>query len=441
MMKWSKYNLLFKSKKNDYLLYNSITNSFAEIDKETHKELELIRQDPSAYDFGRCLPLYTQLLRIKALVHDGEEEEMINVLRYKRLSERYNPSGLGLTIAPTLACNFNCSYCYEETRRPIYMEEKTEDEIIKFIGHFGNIKYLSVTWFGGEPLLEFDRIRGLTKKFKKLNIHYGATMVTNGYLLSDEVIGKLDDLKIKTIQTTIDGLKKIHDKRRQLVSGGSTFQKIIDNVEKLLGIWSGKLLVRINVDKSNREAYHECHEFLTEKFKGKNLKIYAGFVISAPGVNPDTACHLDKDDAADFTIEQYRKNNINDLPSYPNANPLGCVATSNNGYVIGPRGEIYKCWHDVGHREKEVGSVFDGEPWNMKLLANYMVGTDAFNDPECRDCFFLPVCDGGCAELRMKNNTGNFNFETCLQYKNRLPELLEIHYEKNKNTEKKVSPV
>ncbi len=447
-LKWSKYNLLFKSKANGYLLYNSITNSFAEIDRETYKELELIRQNPSAYDFGGCLPLYTQLLKIKALVHDREEEEMINVLRYKRLSQRYNASGLGLTIAPTLACNFNCSYCYEENRGPVHMKDKTEDEIIKFIGHFGDIKYLSVTWFGGEPLLQFDRICGLTEKFKKLNITYGATMVTNGYLLSDEVIGKLDDLKIKSIQVTIDGPEKIHDERRALFSGGRTFQKIISNIEKLLRIWSGKLSVRVNVDKSNNDAYHECHEFLTRKFKGKNLKIYAGIVSGAPGVNPDTSCNFNKDDAADFTIEQYRKHNIDDLPSYPTANPLGCVATSDKGYVIGPRGEIYKCWHDVGLREREVGTIFDGEPWNMKLLANYMVGTDAFDDPKCISCFLIPVCDGGCAELRMKNNSGNFNFDTCLEYKNRLPELLEIFYEKNKkksienkSIEKEAAPV
>ena len=66
----------------------------------------------------------------------------------------------------------------------------------------------------------------------------------------------------------------------------------------------------------------------------------------------------------------------------------------------------------------------------MKLLSNYMVGTDAFDDPKCRNCFFLPVCDGGCAELRMRNNSGDSEFETCIEYKNRLPELLEIHYEK-----------
>ena len=75
-MKWSKYNLLFKSKKNGYLLYNSITNSFAEIDNETCKELEAIRQNPSVYDFSNCLPLYTQLLKTKVLVQGNEEEEM-----------------------------------------------------------------------------------------------------------------------------------------------------------------------------------------------------------------------------------------------------------------------------------------------------------------------------------------------------------------------------
>lgn len=38
-----------------------------------------------------------------------------------------------------------------------------------------------------------------------------------------------------------------------------------------------------------------------------------------------------------------------------------CTATSLYGYVIGPKGEIYKCWEDVGIKEKEIGSVLDGK--------------------------------------------------------------------------------
>ncbi len=52
-MQWSKYNLLFRSEKYGYLLYNTLTNVFVEIDRGTYRELEKIRQSPKTYDFTK----------------------------------------------------------------------------------------------------------------------------------------------------------------------------------------------------------------------------------------------------------------------------------------------------------------------------------------------------------------------------------------------------
>jgi len=128
-------------------------------------------------------------------------------------------------------------------------------------------------------------------------------------------------------------------------------------------------------------------------------------------------------------MRNYRQYGIVDTEYYPKLHG-GCTATEKNSFVIGPEGEIYKCWMDVGIKEMIVGDIFEKTPWNMGLIANYMAAGDRFLSPECRECFSLPICDGGCPKARMQNKD---QFEQvagiCPDFKERLPEWLEVHYE------------
>jgi len=83
-----------------------------------------------------------------------------------------------------------------------------------------------------------------------------------------------------------------------------------------------------------------------------------------------------------------------------------------------------------------IGSVYDGKITNMDIPAKYMVGANAFEDKDCLDCFYLPVCDGGCAHLRQLNIYEGEDNDTCLRYKDRLPDYLEIYYEQKLNSDK-----
>lgn len=56
------------------------------------------------------------------------------------------------------------------------MNEQTEKAIVKFVCSNSNLKRLSVVWYGGEPLLNFDSMVRLTKMFKQLNIEYSAKL-------------------------------------------------------------------------------------------------------------------------------------------------------------------------------------------------------------------------------------------------------------------------
>lgn len=431
-MKWSGYNMLWQAPEGHYLLYNSISNTFAAAETSLGAELEKIRENPTAYDFTNNPALLLQLRRAKFLVEEGEERDLLNLNLLKRNLDNLRHDVLGLTIVPTLACNFRCTYCYQQHKRPQRMSDAVQAQLLAFIQRYklyGQLKMLDVCWFGGEPLLEFDRIRRLTGEFKAMEVPYSASMVTNGYLLDKGFVEQLEDLKIKSIQITLDGPEEVHNRRRPHVSQGDSYAVIMANIERLLGRWPGRLALRVNVDRSNREQFFEIRAQLQQRFPSKKLEIYPGIVLDGPRDNPDAPCECSSSEVGDFFLEAYRRSNGDDgRDLYPN--PTLCTAQRRNGFVIGPQGEIYNCWHDVGNPDWEVGSVFPDRAWNYPLLSRYMVGTEVFADDDCRQCLFLPRCSGGCPHFRARRLFQGEDFDTCLRIKDRFTEFLELRYQK-----------
>lgn len=79
-----------------------------------------------------------------------------------------NPVTLGFVIAPTLKCNLNCPYCFENDNRhhnrmSADTVEKTIDYIIRTVNSCPFTKEVYIVWFGGEPCLEVDIIRKISK--------------------------------------------------------------------------------------------------------------------------------------------------------------------------------------------------------------------------------------------------------------------------------------
>jgi uncharacterized protein len=425
-MRWSRFNRLFKSARHGNLLYNSLTNSFASLSEAACCEVERIKEHPDGYDAAANPDLYLQLLLMKALVDEQEEQELLNVIRFERTALSMEDSSLELTIIPTFLCNFDCTYCYQHAPDSGRMSEKVEKGILDFAKRFKRAKYLLVDWFGGEPLLCIDQICRITKSLMELGLPYRAGLTTNAYLLGPSVIERLEELRISSMQVTVDGPKEIHDARRRLKNGGGTFERIMGNLESLLTSWKGSLLIRVNIDKTNSHLYPATCKYLADRFPGYDLHIRPGIVLGSG------SCHsecLNRTEDASFQMNTYRNHGITDFDFYPNRRAIHCAATMKNSYVIGPEGEIYKCWMDVGKKEFVVGSIWGDVPWNARIIAKYMVTADNFNEPECRECFFLPVCGGGCPKIRLESGFSLGTRDLCYTFKENLEECLEAHYE------------
>jgi len=428
-MKWSKYNHLFKSPKFGYLLYNSETNSFAKLDEELFSALKDISQDNNKIK-DIDTDILESLLQGKILIKKEIQNDFLYEKRFNYNLNTFNPEHLGLAIAPTTHCNFNCPYCYEEDRRPDYIDEETIDNLVEYIKKHEHVKSLSITWYGGEPLLAFKKIKQILERIAKLDITLNRhDVVTNGYLLDKEKAIYFQENNVTNMQITIDGDKKYHDNRRVLTSGAPTYDKIIENIDTFFKYnTSTHISIRMNLDDSNKDSFYPIYKELLERWKGKRIGIYPAFIKDYTE-NCSTHCSVvDREKRVNFYTDLYKKHNA-EINFFPEHHIGGCGATNANYYVIGPKGEMYKCWNDIGIKERIIGYVNSDEVVNYNILTRYISGPTMFDDQECLDCKLFPVCDGGCNWLRQKNVFEGAKHDLCTNRKGNLNQFLELHYE------------
>jgi uncharacterized protein len=432
-MQWSRYNTLFHSGQFGHFLYNALSNTLIELDKTHYLQLEEFRNGEDNAPEIKETDFSDLLHENRIFVETGEERRQLLCRQYRRHSICYDSSRLGLTICPTLQCNFRCPYCFENSQQDsAIMSPDTISRLISFIKSHKDIRHLSIAWYGGEPLLAFDVMCEVTEKVKALDLDCeGVGIITNGYLLDSKKIARLNELNINSIQITLDGLEQAHNKRRMLAGGGSTFQCIMNNIDTLMNsTYAGACTIRVNIDRRNLDQFVLLRSALLEKFKGKKLSVYAGQVNTGVGHSYDSACNLDLHAWKEFTLEVLRQSGQPTGGFYPGGNLDSiCVATTHNGFVVGPAGELYKCWEDVGKQAMAVGSIHQDTPvTNPELQALYCLGTDAYSDPECLECEVLPICGGGCANKRLRaKQFSEKGLEFCSAYKDNLTIYLEAY--------------
>jgi uncharacterized protein len=403
-----------------------------------------IRENVDDFDFS-TKEEFKDMLLSSAIICEKDIYN-INFSKFYALLGRFDGYERVLTVLPTLNCNLACPYCYEGVN---LRNEKMTVEVIgklkEYIKkeYYEKIQSLKVQWYGGEPLLAFDVIQDISSYLTELQIPYTASMVTNATLLTKDKIELLDELKIREIQVTLDGMKQIHDKKRVYKNGRGTFDLIINNLSILHRYIKQKIEqdftvnIRVNIDKFNKDEYHVVHDFIHKEFP--EFIVYPGILMQYTTCSSSIPCFVDQSEVASFYIEQYEKYGVTELQFYPFLKGMrNCMAESPYTDMVGPKGEMYLCLKDVGDRNEEIGSIFNGKT-NIHMIANYCNGGLTFDDKTCSDCFVIGLCGGGCANLKYRNNKYKERNDVCVPYRDTaiLEKYLDIHYEIIKQESKK----
>ena len=158
-------------------------------------------------------------------------------------------------------CNLKCSYCYLQsgtgTKNSVQnrMTNKVFDDF--FDQYITSItkknSFLNVSFWGGEPLLNFKIIKHIVKRvnvYKKKKFgQVDFLIVTNGTLISKKIAEFCKEHNVK-FQITIDGDKKCHDQQRMDKNGKGTYDIILQNIKLLQKIEADYYVRTTLTDKS-----------------------------------------------------------------------------------------------------------------------------------------------------------------------------------------------
>lgn len=433
-MKASPYNHFFELQDGRTVLaYNSYSGALAEIERENYSRiLELLTDSgagrtPQDDEFLQCLQVGGFLI--------PDHTDQPATVKVRNRTVRRDGLLLALTIAPTLACNFACDYCFESRGTPV-MSPETQEALIRFTDHhLVRAEALRVTWFGGEPTLCLSLIEKLQRRFLELTEKHGSEVIpgqiiSNGYLLDAPTARRLKELQVANAQVTIDGPREVHDRRRKLRTGQGSFDRILDNLCQTCEILS--INVRINVDRENIDSAAEVTEILQQRGILSRVRVTYAQVQSSGVTCADIRdrCY-DNATFADLLVRIYGRlasRGILGINSPRVGSGASCGAVADGNFVVSPNGHLFRCWEDLSmDATRSIGSLFSDAPDEdqKRTLDAYRIW-DPFKMPGCRACSILPICLGGCPLSTIEKPDAPHG--ECSPWKYNLGQITELAY-------------
>lgn len=285
-------------------------------------------------------------------------------------------------------------------------------------------KYLSLTLFGGEPMVNYQGSKYLLPKLKefceKNKVLLGINMVSNGLLLNKSNLNFMIENDLKMIQITLDGPKNLHDKKRIYPNGNPTFDRIIDKLIFIRDNFPSLMVcIRINVDKENYEYIQELLIYLKEK-KLNIMTVDFGIIrdeATSCG-NISNICYPDEElGEILYRLWSYAVKQGFNMKVIPSKRYTYCGLNRENSYTFSPDMNFYKCWEHLGDDEHNFGYLRD----DGMLIVNNENYYDWMNKnpveiAECASCKYLGSCGGGCS-VNSYNQSRTYKAAGCYQVK------------------------
>lgn len=401
----SHYNIYHKGSNGKYYIYNTLSRALLGFDSQSAFEecCDSIRTGTSTENTS------SKMLSNKGFIVHSVAEEKAR-LRSRQNAAVFSQRNLATTLITTLECNFRCPYCFE-SHRDVSIGPESIKSLEEFYKRYTvNIDALSVSWYGGEPLLVFDEMQELNSRVRRIveyrSIEYNSAISTNGYLLdSDKAITLLRDFQISRINITLDGPSASHNKTRPHVSGKETFNRIRNNIIELCEVASRLrrkifLRVRVNVSMDNSSIIMDLFDEFPESTR-KYIRFVFVRVQDLSNIETDfKGGYLES--AEQFFQERLKwvviakdkgYSRMSEKPGYSPRYGLFCGAERLSHFVIGPDCSLFKCATNVEDGDK-VGSISSDGYVNYDL--DKLIQWIDCASEKCARCKLLPVCNAGC---------------------------------------------
>lgn len=323
-------------------------------------------------------------------------------------------------------CNFRCTYCFDNyfsDREALSRSKKMSidmlDDLFIFIEKTRNKKEeIHFSWFGGEPLMNFDFIEKFVSRAKdEFKFDYRMSINTNASLLDSNKIDFIIDNKISPA-ISIDGDEESHDKNRVFHDKKGTWEATVQHLPEL-SIKARRNNHIVNtlmvVNEKNYHNLAKSYRFLDRM--GFIVQMLFDYEVPFEG------------EYADSIIDQLETLFIRDRVTLPTffsrkvlnqdyqKNSKGYCFNPDSSVSISPDGKLFFCHQLVPKMttdenvENYYGDIYKGysEKKYYKKIKN-RIEFDSFEkiSEKCNACSAKHWCKGGCFAAHWYNTKDMF---------------------------------
>lgn len=375
-------------------------------------------------------PLMAQLRGLGLVAGEDEDQPAAPKPSDEAQSPSRKPEFPVVSISLFLAqeCNMRCVYCYGQAGEYAdrgMMDESTAFKAVEWlVANSGSALKLHITFFGGEPLLNFPLLRKVVAYAKQKaadkgkEITFGLT--TNGSLLTDEVIAFLKEEKINPL-ISFDGPPDYQNRQRPFKDGSGSYDRVRANVQKLRGIYPSVMARATLLDDADPFAVKEG--VLQAGFTSFKMYPASPVLLSACPAEP-AADGAGK--ARQERMVAFRRREAEELLVAIRERRMAeygfgialqslaalvfgrkryyCCTVGKTCLAISVNGDIYPCHRFTGLPDMRQGNIVDYVAGEINDYHRAVVNTL----PACRSCYARNDCGGGCF-YHNKSTTGDIH--------------------------------
>jgi len=316
----------------------------------------------------------------------------------------------------TNQCNLKCEYCFinQNIERMTY---KIALDATKFlIKNAEELKTVPmITFFGGEPLLEWETIivpltKYIREEYKK---EFRLSVTSNCVLMTEDKLQFMQKYDVGLL-FSIDGDKETQDINRPFHNGKGSFDVLKNKIPMILKYFPS-MTFRATIHRPTaKNTFHNMKFAIEQGYNNmffipnvfdewtdedknilkEQLSLFGDYFIE--NARQGKIIHLNNLDRIFpkiLEINSAYKNNL-DRPYLNHKCGLGTGA----GASISPNGKIYACQEMTTNDELfEIGNIYNGEDLEKrKQLASLFNSQKVYGLSDCKDCKFDKICDGAC---------------------------------------------
>jgi uncharacterized protein len=430
---------MFEHAGNTYLLHVDDMKAF-KINNALSTEINAMVQAGTDLNSGIDEMMSTALHQLNLLDQNVRE-------KVSAVTPKVPVTHVSLNISQS--CNMDCIYCYggggEYGKKGNMRLDVAKATVDWLIAKSGTSNRIGVTFFGGEPLLNFEVLKEVVLYTRDRARDAGKeaffSLTTNGTLLSPEVTGYLNENKISVV-VSYDGDRAAMKLNRPLKQRSVSYEDVEKRVKEFVQSRNGNVTARATITKHNADLGWVRKSLLEMGFKRFRLVEAAERITdggSAPNESGKTGFILDGaqqqrhlsqlEESALSVVHSIKNKELiteDELFSYMcrlhlrNKRYYFCGV--GKGLVgVSLSGDVYPCHRFVGVEQMRMGHVNSGP---VELKQEDYVANFGITHPVCSECWARFFCGGGCMYEHMQGS--GIMEKPCERSCNRIRRLVEL---------------